>query len=1207
MKQGWKRSAVIATLVAALAAGALMTACSGGGEDPATETDTRAEATVATPETGGKDDGTKPVETDTSTAGAPDTATDPGESGTTPEPATKGEPGSSETEPETETEPGTAVVPSDGDQPATPTFSDEWTAMVEVEKSREITVARPSNRIKITGEGSFTVTYTAADGEKTLTSENGAITLENSSTVHIGMVLTVKVEAKTVLTLALEFDKGAEENPYDVAEGANTTVTFTKETYIRIPKTGWYSLAGEDVELTNYSLADDRRVFLPAGVHGLSSRASGEVSVTITPLETPVGYDQDDPVAITELGREHSLTLYSGVKLYFSYTAEEAGLYEISLGSAGKSQNSRFAISTEDYKTYYGRYYSEDGEWLSCPGGKTVTVFLKAGEAVTIAADYTLEENMIGDDALAILVKPGEGAIDLKDGEGSGELAKGGELIFRFTAPEAGAYEASLGLGATNKACRFTTSLDDGVYYGSDCDSDTKLLRLEKGQVVYFLVDSPSEAAGSVMLLVGEAAEQPWPEGIKTGTYVGKSLELVVDRDSRQLSLNGSAKVRGFCAEGIITFSIGVEGAGSQDYTLKLAENGTDLELSWVKTTVSEEDETVIRTLTFQEEVEPIAISLWEGVYTATAEDGTVTKLTIYKDGSGLFGTTRYDITDSGCTYTDRNVLQWQIAYTMTIAEQDETGKVTKISAVVHGQETPVLFTLTDEPTVPLPTTLPIQVDDTFPGSAGFLLYFQGSYQYFNDRVFDIVAYDEASKTYTIAGYDTAAGDDKAPASYRLTFKDEETIEVYDLEGKLLDTLVKAKPVEIPDLQANGKQETSLAVDDAGRIYLRVTKDGWYTFTSYGEHPAEIFTDCTVPDTGKPSADADSKKTVSTTSGLLLQLSKGTVICIYGEASAVYSATEPVAEVGSEKNPHAMEGNTLEVTDLIDGSRPYYVSYTAKTAGTYEIGFNIDKMHFVVKGQEYGRVFTDLSWADCAGGLVCKLELAAGDTVVIQLNRPTSSGDDAIIGVAPEGTLKAELAAAVSANLPTAVTSFTEAQQGTYGYGSYQLTLNANGKADLIMEGGEISEKGATVIRKGDTYSFTYDYYGNDLTAKFSFNADGSIHFLSSPYDNYVTLTLGGGGATEGIFTDEEQGYWADADGDYMMIIEADSVTLSIGDYTEYTVTAEELSTSLDGLYWQFTCEAGDVSFRLHQTTDGTYYIHLTVGDKIVDLNALEY
>lgn len=1166
MKQNWKRSAVTALLIAALAAGALMASCSGD-----TEKETTGETTASTtaPSTDADKEST-PAETTAETAGTTDPDAD-----------------------KTDTEPSTSapVAPVEKDEPTVLVFEDDWTTTEKIEEKREITVPRSSDRVVITGEGNFTVTYTAADGEKTLTAENGSLTMENTATPHMGMVLTISVEKSMTLTFTLDFDKGAEENPYDVAEGDTTTVSFTKDAYIRIAKAGWYRLEGEKVELTNYSLENDGRVFLAVGVYGMSTTASGEVSVTITHLETPVGYDESEPADIPELGVETSLDLYNGVELYFAYTAKEAGFYEIALGDSGKSINGRFALNSDSYETYYGRYYTEDGEWLTCAGGKSATVFLMAGQRVIVKADYALSANMAGGDTLGVVVKASEGAVnDIADGEGTGTLTKGGRLVFRFTAPAAGAYEANMGMGKLNQSCRFTSSLDDGVYYGNEGTADSKLMQLEAGQVVYFIVDCPSGSEGNVSFMIGTASEQPWPAGIKTGVYVGKSIELSVDRDSRQLSLNGSAKVRAYYAEGKITFSIGVEGAEAQAYTLTLAENGADLELSWVKTSSETGEQTVTRTLTYQEDVEPIAIDLWEGVYNYTDKDGKTTKLTIYSDGSGLLGTSRYDITDNGCEYTDRNVLQWEIAYTLTVAEQDKTGKVTKVSVTVHGEEEPILFTLTDEAVVRLPGVLPIEVDDKFTGANGYQLYYQGSYQYFNDRVFTIIGYDEASKTYTIAGYDTASGDDKAEATYRLTIVDAETVKVYDAEGKeLLDTLKKEKPISVPDMKANGTKETSLAVDDTGRIYLKVTKTGWYTFTTT-DTLAEVFTVCTVPASGKPSADVDSKQTVSTTSGLLLKLTEGTVIGIYGDVSALYSATEPEAKLGSEKKPYAMEGQVLEVTGLIDGKNVYYVSYTASEAGTYDIGFNIDKMHFVVNNKDYGRSFEGLSWVNYDS--VCTVKLAAGETVVIALNRPTTTGDDAFIGVAPTGTLQDVLDAATSGNKPIPVTSFTIEQQGKYEYSisgwdsvSYALTLNANGKVDLVRDG-ESMGKNLSVTLTGDTYSFTYDYYGNDLTASFTFQ-NGGIAFKENEYSDEVLLTIGGGSsATESLFDTAEQGSWADENWDHILLVYEDSVVYAVGD-NEYVATADDLDKTLDGLSWTFTCEAGTVSFRLTEV-DGT-------------------
>lgn len=1128
---------------------------------------------------------------------------------TTMAPATTDDKKESDTSRESGT---TEPEPAQKDEPLVLMFEDDWTTTAQVEEKREITVPRSSNRVVITGEGNFTVTYTAADGEKTLTAENGSLTFENTATPHMGMVLTVSVEKSMTLTFTLDFDKGVEENPYDVAEEGATTVTFTKDAYIRITKAGWYSLEGQDIELTNYSLENDGRVFLAAGVYGLSTTSAGEVSAIVTLLETPTGYDASDPAAITALDTEVSLDLYDGVTLYFAYTAEEAGIYEISLGSEGKSPNSRFAIDREGYETYYGRYYTEDGEWLTCPGGKTATVVLSEGQTVIIAVDYTLSGNMAGGDAVAVLVKAGEGAIDMTDGEGSAKLAQGGKLIFCFTAPEAGVYEANLGNGETCRNSRFTSGMAEaGVYYGADCDASSARLRLKAGETVYFIVNSPSGAEGNILIFANKLTEESWPDSLREGTYADKnnSITLTFDPTARTLVMNDLAAVHGYYLDGTLSFTVGT-GEMIQSYTLTLAENGTDLELSWVKTSSETGEQTVTRTLSYQEPVDPVRISLWEGVYSYTDADGKTTKLTIYSDGSGLFGTSRYNISDNGCEYTGRNVLQWQKAYTMTIAEQDKTGKVTKISVEVYGEEGSILFALTDEAVVLLPSVLPISVDDKFTGANGYQLYYQGSYQYFNDRVFTIIGYDEASKTYTIAGYDTASGDDKAEATYRLTIVDAETVKVYDAEGTdLLDTLNKEKPIEIPDLKADGKKETSLARDDAGLIYLKVAKTGWYTFTALNGDTTELFTTCTVQESGKPSADVDSKQTLSMTSGLLLKLTEGTLLGFYGDVSVTYSETEPKAKLGSEKNPYVMEGSTLDVTGLIDGKNVYYVSYTASAAGTYDIGFNIDRMHFVVNSKDYGQ---DYDWDNYKWikdyPAKCTVELAAGETVVIALNRPTTTGDDAFIGVAPTGTLDDVLDAATAANKPIPVTSFATEQQGEYKYStsgwdsvSYTLTLNANGKVDLVRDG-ESMGKNLSVTLTGDTYSFTYEYYGNDLTATFTFQ-DGGIAFKENEYSDEVLLTTGGGSSTtESLFDKDEQGTWADEDWDHILIVSENSIYGEI-EGVEFSVTADDLDKTLDGLSWKFTCDAGTVQFRLTEVS-GTPAMILLVNDKDYTLYA---
>lgn len=1140
-----------------------------------------------------------------------DAATDPATDTTSTEEDSSADPGSQDTSAVTDTDSNTTagdpgvVEPVENDDPILLSFNDDYQAQATVLKEREMTILTSSSSITIRGEGSFTVRYEGENGTETAISENGELTIDSSAAPHAGMVLTVSSESRIELTFSLNFDLGHENNPHIIAPEGATTITFKKDASVRIQTAGWYSFDNDRIDVTNFTADESGWFFLPVGVHGLSFLDGGEITLTLTLEEVPDGYSTETPAVIANLDEPTSLKLYSGAILYYSYTAPETGMYTVAMGAEGKSVNCRFTTSLDGYSLYYGRYYDGE-EWLTCEGGRTSTVFLTAGQPVIVAVDYSLSENLVGNDDVAVVVSAA-GMADVIDvtelGDNiEGSLAAGGEVFYRFTASEKGVYTVNLGAGATNKASHFTTDLDGSSY----AFGETKRMSLEEGQTVYIIVSADGDTAGRVSVQVNRLTDEPLPaDGWVSGTYEGKGTTLILDRDAKSVSMGAQTGIKLTYLDGQATFVVDI-GGESTEYGLHMSENGTDLVLSYYK-----DDQQKEITLVYQAPVDPVNIDRWAGVFSATAEDGSTIKLTVYDDGSGMIGTERYSITDSGCSYnTERNILAWY-GYTMTIDAQDANGRVTRIAVATRGATEPTLYTLTDEAVVRLPENLPIEQDARYEGEDGFDLFYQGSYQQFNDRHFTIVGHP-AENEYIIAGYD--ATEDHNEATYRLVFNGESVV-VYDAEDILQDVLTRVKATEIPNLKADGTREESVAVDASEVRYFRAPRTGWYTFSRSGEG-TELFVDCTVSDEGKPSVMNWNTKIGIPTAGTTVRLTAGAVIGIYnGSVTATYSETEPLGPAGSANNPYVMENKTLDVTHLISKSQVFYVSYTAPADGTYEIGFNIDRMHFVVNGIDYGM---DFGWSwQAYDSMICTVELTAGETVTIALNRPTSTGDDAVLGIAPQGTLSDILAGEAEAPA-TGVTSFTEEQQGTYEYRyesnwdslHYTLTLNANGTVDMMLDYGydSISLSGATVFLNGDTYSFTYEYYGSDSTATFTINADGSISFMSNEYDDEVTMTVGGGAdapATEALFSAEEQGYWADENWDHVLAVYEDGILYASGD-DEYEFGAEDLEKSLDGLYWTFTCNGEKAYFRLAQNTeDGTFYMHFVIGDETLTLTSI--
>lgn len=1144
-------------------------------------------------------DTTDGTSSETVTDTVPESDTVPGESDTS------ADPDSQETSSATDTESGTtAGDPGDVDPDASIllSFDEDYHAQATVLKEREMTILISSSSITIRGEGSFTVRYEGENGTETATSENGELTIDSTAAPHAGMVLTISSESRIELTFSLNFDLGHENNPHIIAPEGSTTVTFKKDTSVRIQTAGWYSFDNDRIEVTNFTADESGWFFLPTGVHGLSFLDGGEITLTLTLEEIPNGYSAETPAIIANLDEPTTLKLYSGAILYYSYTAPETGMYTVAMGDESKSVNCRFTTSLDGYSLQYGRYY--DGEmWLTCEGGRTSTVFLTEGQTVIVAVDYSLGENLVGNDDVSVVIRAA-GTADVIDvtelGDNiEGNLAAGGEVFYRFTASEKGIYTVNLGAGTTNKVSHFTTDLDSTSY----AFGETKRMSLEEGQAVYIIVSADGDTAGQVSVQVNRLTDEPLPaEGWVSGTYEGKGTTLILDRDAKSVSMGAQTGIKLTYLDGEATFSVDI-GEESTEYGLRMSENGTDLILSYYK-----DDQQKEITLVYQTPVDPVNIDRWAGVFAATAEDGSTIKLTVYDDGSGMIGTERYNITDSGCSYNiERNILTWY-GYTMTIDAQDANGHVTRIAVATRGAAEPTIYTLTNEAVVRLPDSLPIEQDARYEGEDGFDLFYQGSYQQFNDRHFTIIGHP-AGNEYIIAGYD--ATEDHNEATYRLVFNGESVV-VYDAEDILQDVLTLVKATEIPNLKADGTREESVAVDDYDIRYFRAPQTGWYTFIR-SEEGTKLFASCTVSDAGKPTADWSTATDVPA-AGTTIHLTEGTVIGIYnGSVTATYSETEPLGPVGSANNPYVMENQTLDVTHLINKSQTFYVSYTAPADGTYEIGFNIERMHFVVNGVDYGKDFINWSWQVHDGGMICTVELTAGESVTIALNRPTSTGDDAVLGIAPQGQLDSLFGSAGED------ASFDATQQGEYkgknGYGE-EFTLKINGDSvditylyDWDWDGVNESSDTVTGLKltfDGTTYSAELTIGGMDWNMAFSFNADGSIRFTTDGYE-YITLSTGGGEQPggEALFSTEEQGYWADDNWDHILAVYEDSILYASGN-DEYEFGAEDLEKSLDGLYWTFTCNGETAYFRLVQNVnDGTFYMYLTIGDEVLTLNSI--
>lgn len=1104
------------TLAVILAAMLAVTATTAGCTDAPDETDGTVSATEAVTDTA-----TDPA-TDTTATATATTAT------ATAETDTSSDPDSQETSAATDAESATAagdtgvVEPVENDEPLLLVFDDDYRAKATVLKEREITILTSSSSITIRGEGSFTVRYEGENGTETVTPENGELTIASTAAPHAGMVLIISSESRIELDFSLNFDLGHENNPHIIAPEGATTISFKKETSVRIQTAGWYSFDNDRIDVTNYAPDEAGRVFLPVGVHGLSFMDGGDITLTLTLEEVPDGYSTETPAIIANPDEPTSLKLYSGAVLYYSFTAPETGMYTVAMGTEGKSVNCRFTTSLDGYTLQYGRYYDGE-EWLTCEGGRTSTVFLAAGQTVILAVDYSLGENLVGNDDVAVVISAA-GMADVTDvtemGDNiEGSLATGGQVFYRFTASEKGIYTVNLGAGATNKISHFTTDLDAG---GSYAYGEIKRMPLEAGQTVYVIVSADGDTAGRVSIQVNRLTDEPLPaEGWMTGTYEGSGMALVLDRDAKSVSMGAQTGIKLNYLDGEGSFSVEI-GGEKMDYLLRLAEDGTNLIVTYYK-----EDQPKEITLIYQAPVDPVAIEKWEGVYASETGIGGVTELTIYPEGSGLFGYDRFVMGENGTKYnSERNILQWSGRAILKIESLNEQGKVTAISVTV-GEET-VIYTLTDKVAVRLPDALPIENGSTYISSEGYTLQFSGSYQMLNSAAFTIIGHpDEA--TYLIAGYDP----DMEPTVFKLVFDGTERVTVYAESGEQVAALELYVPEPIPDLKADGSVEDTSVKDSYYISYLRIPADGWYTFRTTEE--VTLYTNCTRDE--QPTVAEWSDRVTLEAGSKVLFFEKGAVVGFAGgQVTATYSTEKPSAPLGSaDYNPFIAEGQLydagwLTTTDVI------YVQFTAPAAGSYQIGADFDKIHLSINGEEYGKYYDDNEWkyVECESGTVCTLTLDAGETVVVALNRLSRVWDtpDAIkLGFAPEGQLDKLLGLSGGEEA-----SFNASQQGIYSgfYDKEKVTLTIRGESidityfyDSNWDGTNDTTETLTGIKPlfdGTYYTAHVEIAEMEWNVSFYF-ADGKVQFSVEGVD-YFTLSAGSGEQVGGedYFTEEQKG-----------------------------------------------------------------------------------
>lgn len=1038
---------------------------------------------------------------------------------------------------------------------------EEHKASVDVVSSRDIVLMTSSNDLLIEGEGEFTV---SVDGGEALASTDGKLEIENTADVHTSVKLTVTVESSMSLSFTLLFDPGTEGAPYVIASSGETLVEYTKEAFIKIETSGWYSFTGENYKLTNYNVTADA-MYLAAGVYGMgvesADAAAEQISITVRAEEAPDGYTAERPVTVT-LEDNATLIYYAGVEAFYSFTAEKDGVYRIAPGSDGKSQNARFALSSDGYARYYGRYY--DGEAFEiCDGGTACTLFLAAGDTVTVKLDYTMSEDFVGSDTVTITVsEEAVTAITELDKSVSGQLEKRGKVWYTFTASTKGLYNVLFGMGDIAEGVRFTTTLDEaGTYYYSPDDIAT--LRLDAGQKVLIAVDgtSASVKGGFTIKVASGGDTDPLPAGVfASGTYDG-SFTIVIDRDALTVTHGAFAPVGFKYLDGEVTYEVTMSGQ-STTYTLVMADNGVDIVLSYVNSrgTVKKYP------LTYKVPVEPVDIEDFEGVYKSAdgselfiydAGDGIYVSATESEDGEKSYSYDRHYTTDSSFGYED-NIIKWG-AISISIKDKTEDGKIQTVTVTSYGKSVDFERDTTRTAVRP-PVSLyadaslkQVDYNGEEKDESGVLLYalsYSGGDR-FNGFTFTIVAKD--GDTYTIYAY-TPDMDDRAV--YKLKLSGENII-VYDEDDTLLDVLTPVSVAPPPALKADeSNEDTTTCVGGSGESYLKVTKSGWYTF--FGNGSTELMLECSLDEDGVPSCSWTNKKYSIGKNGFPVKLDADTLIAVYnGTLTAKYSETAPQ---GTEENPYVITSDSLVLTDKLNGDNVIYVKYTAAEEEKYVIKMSVSGMHFVVNDIDYGQYLDGFSFADHTAGSECVLVLKKDESIIIAVNRASAGGNSNVSisvkvyeePIEDDGKLDFE------GFESTAVGEYTGEVSGT----AVLVRINAD---NIDISYGSDTVSAIVPEYFGTYYTATATFGGTELSIRLSFE-DGALIFSCGGGDTETTLT-------RSLIISARTGEYSYTEGETWCKLTVSANTVTYEDSTGKKAT--NVVIRIDGKNYAFTCDDG--------------------------------
>lgn len=881
---------------------------------------------------------------------------------------------------------------------------------------------------------------------------------------------------------------------------------------------------------------------------------NGRTDPTTAPTVEPTATEPKiDPTNPSEPPIENTATLAPSQTL----TVEFAGTLHLRVEAAG--------------------WYGVDGDVTVTDYeiGKNKLVYLPAGEYEIVAA---------GDTAVTLTVAPAEAPNGYSEqtaiaADGTeAKLYKGTTMYFAYTAPADGVYGVAFGLNKTTEQCRFT--FDGETYYTA-----ATTVRLTAGQTLIIRVDSEQLVSGLVSMTVSQKFEEELPaEGWVSGIYMNGSMRIVLDRESKTVQyMSYEDPIHFYYLDGQATFT-----AGETVVTLRMNENGKDIDLILPDSDDPTETKTYI--LVYREAVEPVTVDKFEGTY--VSEDGE--KLVIAADGSGIGFNTRFNFGDNGCKYdTEWNTLYWG-AYELSIGKLDEGGRV----AVIVINEVHYSAVSHDKVTLP-PEKLPIT-------SSKYLRYvseessfsvdiYESGRQVINGRGFTVLEVT-SDGSYVVYGYFVQQRDEDGnlvadgweQAKWTMKFVGE-YIYLYDEEDTLAEVLIVEKVVfHIGELPVS---ETAVFVpksdtDVNGNYFLRVTQSGYYKFVEEASN-VDIYRNCKENEDDFPTIDYSTRVRVGT-GGTTLYLEKGEVLGLYGgdgygegvrTLTVLYMQSLPQGYTADD--PFVMSGNFMDLSWNV-GKDMLYVRYTAKTAGSYTIGFNNRFVAFTVNGKTYGYDYD--SFKDYATGATCTVTLGAGESVDIALTRHFDNGETFILGVAPAGTTLEN----IFANL-VEYAAFADAEKGVYEGGNksemyFTITVKDT-TIDMVVtmpgiSGGSLSKELKDIVvevRDGKYIAKGIQTPLLEIDISFTISGD-SLNLTVDGTESYVLYRPG----TEPGGTEVELGNVCAAIAGSYVGVDDDSIYFVLGDsmvvnnYSIGAITSAVLEEN-DGVY-TFTYAQGRIT-----------------------------